>query len=122
MVDIITAVLIGFCFAALVGAFTFLGYKKSENDTKVRIQEIQHGIHKENKKTDFSNGYTPMWTERRWYPTTTDRVDNNDSITEQKNAFTSNTTNKTCDLDPTTVFPKVEEAKNYKAESNEPIA
>lgn len=121
MVDIITAILIGFCFAVLVGAFTFLSYKRSENDTEIRIQEIQHGIPKENKKTDFSNGYTPMWTERRWYPTTTDRVDNNDSITKMENVVTS-TSNKVCDLDPTTAFPKVEEAKNYKAEPNDSIA
>lgn len=118
MVDIVTAILIGFCFTASVGAFTFLYYKKSENETEIRIQEIKHGdILKENKKTDF----TPMWTERRWYPTTADRVDNNDSVTKMENIVTS-TSNKVCDLDPTTAFPKVEEAKNYKAEPNESIA
>lgn len=125
MVDIVTAILIGFCFAALVGAFTFLGYKRSENDTKIRIQEIQHGVVKETKKADFGTGYTPMWTERRYYPqpnVTPGTMNNSDSITEQKNVFTSNTTNKTCDLDPTTAFPKVEEAKSYKAEPNESVA
>lgn len=119
MVDIVTAILIGFCFAVVVGALTFTSYHKSNENSRIRIAEINHGIVKETKRSDFSNGFTPMWTTTRYTTSTSDA----NPVSQMKSATNSveKITNRVCDLDPTTAFPKVEEAKSYKAEPNESV-
>lgn len=119
MVDIVTAVLIGFCFAVVVGALTFTSYNKAKENRLIRIAEIEHGIKKESKHTDVSDGYSPMWVNTRHVATTP----NTDSITRMQTTTNGveRMVNCTSDLDPTTAFPKVESGKSYKAEPNEQI-